>query len=416
MAAAGPWPASRRIAVAVSGGADSLCLASLASSWGHPTALIIDHGLRPESAAEARHAASQLRIMGVPYRILTLRTLRRGPGLAARARRARYQALAGAMQDAGLSDLLLGHHAGDQAETILMRQQAGSGQAGLAGMAAITETATHRIVRPLLGAGPATLRRHLRQAGIAWIEDPSNRDTTVQRPRLRQTLEAEPEFAATLLACAAQAAGSRARHDAEIAGILARRCTIFPEGHAILTPGPVEPAALAALLRTLAGEAYPANTASIARLAADPSPATLGGIRILGPGRLGPGLLLVREAAAMQGEIPAAANATWDSRFHIYFDGPPAPDATIGPLAADSAHFRSRTHLPSAVLRTLPAIRHGGAIVAIPHIGFFKEWTLHSLRVTLSPPVPLSGAPFARMQPHGSFLGDAQRRGTPHVP
>ena len=249
MAAAEPWPASRRVAVAVSGGADSLCLAFLAKRWGDPTGLIVDHALRPGSAAEARHAAAQLDSLGIPNRILTLENLPRGPGLAARARNARYAALAAALQREGLADLLLGHHAADQAETILMRQQARSGQAGLAGMAAITETATHRIVRPLLAADPAILRQTLRDAGIAWIEDPSNRDTTALRPRLRQALHADPAHTAGLLADCREAGAARTAREAVIAEILAERCALFPEGHALLTPGPIAPDAPASSTR-----------------------------------------------------------------------------------------------------------------------------------------------------------------------
>ena len=128
----GPPP----VAVAVSGGGDSLCLAWLARHW-RPTllALVVDHGLRADSAQEARWTVERLRHMGLTARLLTLTDLPYGPGIAARARQARYAALAQACHDAGCVDLLLGHQADDQAETACMRERAGSGPDGLAAWA-----------------------------------------------------------------------------------------------------------------------------------------------------------------------------------------------------------------------------------------------------------------------------------------
>ncbi len=86
MARLGPWDAARRVAVAVSGGADSLALAVLAQRWGDPVALIVDHGLRPGSAAEAEAARAALAARGMPARILRSTgcdpapACRRGPG------------------------------------------------------------------------------------------------------------------------------------------------------------------------------------------------------------------------------------------------------------------------------------------------------------------------------------------------
>ena len=130
----GPFGPGRHVAVAVSGGADSMALAVLAAGWGRPLALVVDHGLRQASAAEAEATLRRLHERGIPARLLMLHGLRPGPALQARARAARYGALTAACEEAGLVDLLLGHHGGDQAETIAMRRAAGSGPAGLAGM------------------------------------------------------------------------------------------------------------------------------------------------------------------------------------------------------------------------------------------------------------------------------------------
>lgn len=420
MAQAAPWPTPRRVAIAVSGGADSLSLALLARRWGNPFAFIVDHGLRPDSANEAAQAASTLTSLGVPSRILTLHGLRLRPGLAARARHARYEALAGAMRALDLVDLLLGHHAADQAETVLLRRQAGSGETGLAGMALVTETADHRLVRPLLGISPRALRDALAEAGIAWAEDPSNHNLAATRPRLRQRLRADPAEAGRLLLAASRAAPARAERDHRIARILCERATIFREGYALLTPGPIDPGALGALLRALSGAAYPAPTHALARMAADPHPGTLAGMRLLPAGRLGPGLLLLREEAALQPPIEAMPGAVWDRRFILDGQARPPAGATIGALAHDSPLVRGASSLPSAILRTLPTLRLRGEILAVPHARFFNGWTLDCGGMTLHPANPASGAPFA--SPRGmadagvrSGAGDAEAGDAPHV-
>ncbi len=388
MAPLGPWGHGRAFAVAVSGGADSLCLAWLAASWGDARALVVDHGLRPESAAEAATAAAVLAGFGMPARTLRLHGLARGPALAERARRARYAALLAACADAGLSDLLLGHHAADQAETVLMRRLSGSGADGLAGMAPLSARGPCRLLRPLLAIPSDRLRVTLRQAGLAWIEDPSNRDSAALRTRLRLRLAASGETPALLADAQAHALRRRAAESATAAA-LARIAVFRPEGFAVLSPGPWPPAALSAALRTVGGRAYPPDPRGVARLAASPQPATLGGVRLLPAGRLGPGWLLVREAAAMAPPIAANAGTTWDARFRIAGQG--NPTLTLGALGPDAGRG-SRDGLPAAVRATLPALRREGRVVSIPHESDAGD-SWHG-RVLFDPPVPAVGAPF----------------------
>ena len=97
-----PLGAGRRVAVAVSGGADSMALALLTAGWGEALALIVDHGVRAESAAEAALVARRLAERGITARVLTVRDLAPGPGIAARARAARYAALSDALRRAGI--------------------------------------------------------------------------------------------------------------------------------------------------------------------------------------------------------------------------------------------------------------------------------------------------------------------------
>jgi tRNA(Ile)-lysidine synthase len=413
MAPLGPWPASRRIAVAVSGGADSLCLAFLCKHWGDPLALIVDHGLRPGSDAEAREAAARLANFGVAARVLALSGLSPGAGIAERARDARYAALISAATQAGCIDLLLAHHASDQAETLLIRQESGSGPAGLAGMSAITITSRLRIVRPLLGMPPGRLRDTLSANGIAWAEDPSNRNPAAGRTRARNRLNdpdgTAPATAALLRQMRAHG-HARANTEAHIALTLAARATLFPEAYALLTPGPIDPESLAALIRMLAGAPYAPAIDAVARLVCGGLRGTLGGVRLLPAGRLGPGTLLVREAAAMQPAIPAQSGCLWDRRFRLDWPFPLPDGTTIGPLGADSTLFRRTARLGSAILATLPAVRDMHGLVAVPHLGYFKEWTNPQLRLRLVPSAPAAPACF-----EVCASGDAQPPGTHHV-
>jgi tRNA(Ile)-lysidine synthase len=400
MEALGPFEPCPRLAVAVSGGADSLALALLAHQWagarnGTVLGLTVDHGLRPESAAEAALTLTRLNALGIPGECLTLRDLPHGPALAERARTARYRALLDRCAAAGILHLLLGHHRSDQVETVMMRALSGSGMRGLAGMAALRETRFTRLLRPLLGLQPAAMRAFLSGQGMGWVEDPSNRNPAARRARLRLALgDPDGTGAGTVrLADAIRRAGAeRARRDAAIAQTLAERVTLWQEGFAHLSPGPIEPEALAALLRTIAGAKHAPAPDRVAALARAPAPATLGGVRIMAAGRYGPGWLLTREPRAIQGPVPARRNALWDGRFRLAS----VPDDTSQPieitaLGEDFHPFRDRRGPPAAVLRGLPAIRAGGRLLAVPHIGVGAgTW-----RFLFDPGNPLSGAPFA---------------------
>jgi tRNA(Ile)-lysidine synthase len=396
----GPFEPMPVLAIGVSGGGDSMALALLAAGWaaargGRVIALVVDHGLRPESAAEAADTVVQLSACGIPARVLALSGLAHGSALAERARAARHRALREACAEAGILHLLLGHHARDQVETLMIRALASSGTAGLAGMPALAESGSVRILRPLLALDPERLRSTLTHQGVRWLEDPSNRDPRAQRSRLRAGLAADASLGTAALIAAARNAGlARARRDVAIAAALARQVAFDAAGFALLSPGPIEPAALAAVLRTIAGAAHSPAAAAVAELARRPRPSTLGGVRLLPAGRLGPGLLAVREAAAMAPPLPAEPGACWDGRFRLATSRRPPAGATLGAVGADSRLVRRASNLPSIVLQTLPALRVGGALHAVPHIGWPDPAVCASTTLLFAPPVPAAPAPF----------------------
>jgi tRNA(Ile)-lysidine synthase len=176
--------AARAVLAAVSGGGDSQAmlsvLARLAPELGFSlSAHGVDHGLRPEAAAEldlAEKLASKLR---VPFGRTRL-SLERGGNLQARAREARYAAL---RQAAAAGDALIAtaHHADDRAETVLLRLLRGSGPRGLAVLAPRAQD----VIRPLVRAQKRDVLLHLERHCVDFAEDPSNKDAAFLRVRVR---------------------------------------------------------------------------------------------------------------------------------------------------------------------------------------------------------------------------------------
>src|SRR3954470_18025742 len=197
LAALVPAPAGP-LAVAVSGGPDSLALLLLAEAAfpGRVRAATVDHRLRPESAGEAAFVARICADRGVPHDILEASVARAGEGLQAAAREARYAALAAWMRERGLAWLLTAHHGDDQAETLLMRLNRGSGVAGLAGVrgeGGVPGTGGRlRLCRPLRGWRRSERGEIVRAAGLAAAQDPSNEDEAYDRARLRRQLGETP--------------------------------------------------------------------------------------------------------------------------------------------------------------------------------------------------------------------------------
>jgi len=178
------------LGLAVSGGPDSLALLLLAHAAmpERIAAATVDHGLRVEAADEAAMVARLCGELGVPH--ATLRVTVDEGNVQSNARTARYAALADWMERDGLGALATAHHADDQAETLLMRLNRGSGVAGLAGVRARGSVPGTRLalLRPLLGWRREDLARIVGDAGIAAAQDPSNSDDRFDRARLRKEL------------------------------------------------------------------------------------------------------------------------------------------------------------------------------------------------------------------------------------
>ena len=188
--------ADARIGIAVSGGPDSLALLLLAAAArpGQIEAATVDHQLRPGSREEGQFVASVCERLGVLHKILPV-TVGRGASLQAQARAARYEALGEWAIGRTLQAVATGHHADDQAETLLMRLARGAGLGGLVGVRHSRPLEPGvALIRPLLEWRRAELAGIVAAAGITPIDDPANRDPRHDRSRFRGML-AEAEWA-----------------------------------------------------------------------------------------------------------------------------------------------------------------------------------------------------------------------------
>jgi tRNA(Ile)-lysidine synthase len=149
--------------------------------------LTVDHGLRPEAAGECAGVASLATGLGLEAAVLRAE-LRPGEGPQARARTARYRALGAWCSAAGVPVLMTAHHAGDQAETFLMRAARGSGVGGLAGIRPSVDLFGVRVVRPLLQVPRAALAAIVAAQRWQPVDDPSNRDPRFDRTAARRLL------------------------------------------------------------------------------------------------------------------------------------------------------------------------------------------------------------------------------------
>jgi tRNA(Ile)-lysidine synthase len=366
-----PYEPTPRIAVGVSGGADSMALAILIQDWaaargGSVVALVVDHGLRNGSAVEVRRVGSWLEALGLEHQVLTWRGTKPRTGRQAAARAARYDLLCGWCRRHGVLHLAIGHHMEDQAETLLLRLGRGSGLDGLAGMPVLRELAGLRLLRPFLPVPKARLEATLRSRGRCWIEDPGNRDPAFARVRLRQfrpELDALGLTVPRLVAAAGHLGLARAALERSVTSVLARAAALEPAGYAWLEPEP----RLERLQRL-----YGRLEQGLER------GATLGGCRIL---PLRGRVLVVREpAAAPVVPVRPGDRLRWDGRFDVAVGRDTEGEAeslVLGPLgAADWATLSGAPHggrakrVPAAAGAALPALSDRQGPIAVPHLGY----------------------------------------------
>ncbi|GJD49503.1 tRNA(Ile)-lysidine synthase [Methylobacterium crusticola] len=187
----GPGASPRGAVLAVSGGPDSTALMGCAALLPPARPVVVatvDHGLRPASAAEAEGVARVAGALGLPHRTLAWPGPKPATRLQAAAREARYALLAALAREVGAGVILTAHTLDDQAETVLMRLCAGSGPAGLAGMAPARPLRDVVLARPFLDLPKARLVATCEARAWAFVRDPANDEARFGRARMRSLL------------------------------------------------------------------------------------------------------------------------------------------------------------------------------------------------------------------------------------
>lgn len=358
------------MALAVSGGSDSTALMRLAADWArtnHPglklSVLTIDHGLRPEAAAEAARVGQWAAGLGLPHHVLHW-TEQPKPttGLQARARDARYGLMADWCRGHGATALLTAHTLDDQAETVLMRLARTMSPDSLAGIRQFGVWDGLPLLRPLLRAKRQALRGWLARLGQPWIDDPSNEDDRFERVRARRSLAAlGPETAARLAALADRAAAAAAlleraarrwiafylqEHETGICHLALDRFQRLPET--------LQERILGIVIERYGGGRKAPDAEELRRIARwaaigeGPVRCTLGGALL---GRRKSGFWVTREAARIEATpriVPDTGKLLWDKRFLVEA----APGAQVAPTA--SRKLPPSPGVPVYALRACP--------------------------------------------------------------
>ena len=379
--------APKRLGIAVSGGSDSTALMhALHACFGDTAALFaatVDHGLRPEAAAEAAAVSDDAGRLNISHKTLVWRGWDGSGNLQDQARRARRTLLARWARENHLDAVALGHTADDQAETVLMRLARSAGVDGLAGMPPVTRVEGIRFVRPLLALSRADLRDYLRRHGIGWCEDPSNADDRFDRVKMRRamsSLSAAGITVQTLNDVAKNMAMARAGLDA-CTGEAARRIAQIDGGDVILDagglaelPGEIARRLVLRSLMWVSGAEYAPRR--------DPMASLLGTIRTGGSATLS-GCIIVtrrnetriaREYNAVRDTV-CATGQIWDGRWRVSGrDSKGLEVRTLGEAGLRNCPDWRETGRPKASLLAAPSVWQGNDLVAAPLAGLANGW------------------------------------------
>ncbi len=377
-----------RLGVAVSGGSDSLGLLVLlqglpATNRPELYVVTVDHGLRKESAAEAREVAQICAGLGVAHDTLHWTGWDGQGNLPDQARRARYSLMAEWAEAHGMGDIAIGHTANDQAETFLMRLGREAGVDGLSAMAGTWQVGRTTFHRPLLQASREALRDILRARGFDWVEDPSNDDAAYARVRARQALAALAPLGIGIEGLAAVARHMRdVRHTLYRYVLQAARDLVRLEGGDLLIdmaglealPPEISRRLMQAALRWVSGAEYAprgrAMTAMMQAIAAGKDRA-LSGCLIQ---HSGDQIRVTREYNAVA-DLRCDWGALWDNRWRLV--GPDAEGATLAALGKTGLKLCPKwrdSGLPAASLMASPALWRGDELLAAPLAGMGQAW------------------------------------------
>ncbi|MEM6634251.1 MAG: tRNA lysidine(34) synthetase TilS [Pseudomonadota bacterium] len=383
-----------KVGLAVSGGGDSLALAVLAGDWAKARgrkllAITVDHGLRPESAAEAESVAAFCREFAIPHEIAVWEEWSGEGNLQDAARRARQRLIAEVARENGIDHVCTGHTLDDQAETFLMRLARGSGVDGLSGISPVRSIEGLMWHRPLIEIRRNALRDYLTVEGLPWIDDPTNEDETFERVKARRLLSQLAELgidAKGLADTAFRMARARRALEAETARLAGRaakldQCDVLLDWPAIQSaPEEIRLRLLAHALSWISSEPYRPRASALANAvsALDAGRTTaLQGCLLIAQGSQ---RRITREFRQVSALI-TASDETWDRRWR--FNGPHAPQFCIRALGEDGLRACPDWRdggLPRQSAKATPGVWEGNRLVAAPLAGFSNGWASVPLR------------------------------------
>ena len=418
LSALGPFSPRPHLAVALSGGADSMALTLLAHAWaqannGRITALTIDHALRAESRHEAEQVAAWMKERGIDHHILTPHHTSDSNNLQESARIWRYAALASFCRKEGILHCLVAHNAGDNRETVAHNIARGETADGASGMGSARNVNGVRFLRPLLVTERADLEDFLRAEHAPWVNDPSNQNTQFARVRVRQALQADAGRVEELDRMIRTQSAARTARDHALAVAAVQCVTISPLGFAEIDVNAwstLEPTLASQLLAdclvTIGGQTNRPRAGETARLVealqqTTLQKRTLAGCEITVHGN---SLRIAREAARVAAPMILSGDGStgWDGRFTIRHALPETLALTLRALGADGQK-QLRTLAPHTAQRMLPSstpsIWHLDEMLFVPHIGMPEE-KQHSVTIGFTPAKPLAAAAFWCLNTH----------------
>lgn len=387
-----PLACCRTVALAVSGGPDSLALLRLSADYAArhgltpPVALTVDHGLRQGSRAEAEMVGRVAQDLGARHEILTWRHGPVDAGVQARARDARYGLMAGYCTAHDIPALVTAHHLDDQAETFLMRLKRGSGLDGLAAIPAEGRWAGLTLLRPLLDVTKARLIATAEAAGLPYVTDPSNDDPRFERARLRAGLAALSElgFEPDAIALSARRLRrARVALEATVDAFLDTHGDRSPAGYgsvslpALLSaPEEVALRTLGRLIAAVGGVRVPVRLAKLETLfeglRAHPDKGqTLGGCQLVPAGERLMVFREVRGSGLPRGELRPGGRLLWDNRFRLELGAGEAETVTVEALGRSGAEALLKRDdgclpVPRLAAAALPVCRRGDGRRVLP--------------------------------------------------
>ena len=401
MRALGPFPDDAVFVCAVSGGGDSMALCHFLNLWIGKNqklyAVTVDHGLRPESTAEARQVNQWLCEKNIAHHILTWDGQKPDRNIQHHARAARYDLLTKFCTDRSNAFLCTAHHQDDQIETFLSRLCRGSGVYGLSGMSARQIHNGTVILRPFLQFEKSRLSAALTNARQNWIEDPSNNNDRFTRVKLRQLRGTFADLgldARRLLRTIDRMQSARSVIERQVDSCAAESVHWSQFGFCQIDGAlwakydqEIAMRVLGECLASIGGGDYTPRYDSLYELyiglcGGEILTRTLGGCIIESDGAV---ITIMREHAAIAAATDITAQLVWDGRFEIRADGTPdATDCFIAPLGIDGWRdiVQSRPDLrdirmPVHAKYALPAIKmHCAGVdetLAAPHLNYWKD-------------------------------------------